>query len=186
MIESPPSDVPPGSPDAPSTNSVLNILRRALRFCKYDTNMIIGKPVLKIWIFRWLIYLRNCCQTWYDGETGTIFLLARKNGGKVKGLRNIFLILKKSRSRFPVFFIFFCISVTLTCGLGLLTFREEAEMTALWVPRWHSPVLSLIKTLASYWLNSRSPDLNIVSYYRGAKFREDFEWVQENFPKQLR
>ena len=43
--------------------------------------------------------------------------------------------IKKSLCRFPVFFIFFCISVTLTCGLGLLTFREEAEMTALWVPR---------------------------------------------------
>ena len=43
--------------------------------------------------------------------------------------------MKNSLCRFPVFFIFFCISVTLTCGLGLLTFREEAEMTALWVPR---------------------------------------------------
>ena len=61
----------------------------------------------------------------------------------------------KMVAKFPLFFIFFCLSVTLTCGLGLFNFREEAEMTALWVPR-------------------------------GAKFRDDFEWVQENFPKQLR
>ena len=93
MIESPPTDVPRGSPDAPSTNSVLNILRRALRFCKYDTirqsdDTIIGKPVLKIWIFRSYFYA-FCCQTWNDGETGKIFLLARKNSCKVKSSEQI-------------------------------------------------------------------------------------------------
>ena len=64
--------------------------------------------------------------------------------------------------------------MTLTCGLGLLTFREEAEMTALWVPRYTTSGSITLKCIM------------IMIYYRGAKFREDFEWVQENFPKQLR
>ena len=58
-------------------------------------------------------------------------------------------------SRFPGGVILLSVLVTLLSSLGLLTFREEAEMTALWVPE-------------------------------GSKFREDFEWVGEHFPKQLR
>ena len=38
-------------------------------------------------------------------------------------------------AKYPAFFIFFCLAVTGVCGLGLINFREEAEMTALWVPR---------------------------------------------------
>ena len=56
--------------------------------------------------------------------------------GTMERLEQYFYWHGKTVARFPVFFIFFCISVTLTCGLGLLTFREEAEMTALWVPRY--------------------------------------------------
>ena len=99
-------------------------------------------------------------QTWDDGPSGAVFLLARHDGGQVScdwwtpGHVTAMLTCDWS-ARFPVFFIFFSISVTLTAGLGLLNFYEEAEMTALWVPR-------------------------------GAKYRDDYEWVQENFPKQLR
>ena len=56
--------------------------------------------------------------------------------GTMERLEKYFYWHGKTVARFPVFFIFFCLSVTLTCGLGLLTFREEAEMTALWVPRY--------------------------------------------------
>ena len=61
----------------------------------------------------------------------------------------------KYNSRFPGQVIILSVLVTLLSSLGLLTFREEAEMTALWVPE-------------------------------GSKFRDDFEWVSEHFPKQLR
>ena len=61
----------------------------------------------------------------------------------------------KYNSRFPGQVIILSVLVTLFSSLGLLTFREEAEMTALWVPE-------------------------------GSKFREDFEWVGQHFPKQLR
>jgi len=56
---------------------------------------------------------------------------------------------------YPKFFIFLSITITIVCGMGLFTFYEEFEMTALWVPK-------------------------------GAKFRDDTDWVDENFPKQLR
>ena len=57
--------------------------------------------------------------------------------------------------RYPGRVVVLSVLVTLLSSIGLLTFREEAEMTALWVPE-------------------------------GSKFRDDFEWVSENFPKQLR
>lgn len=58
-------------------------------------------------------------------------------------------------ARYPGYVICLSVLVSLTSSLGLVWFREEVEMTALWVPH-------------------------------GSKFREDFKWVEENFPKQLR
>ena len=75
--------------------------------------------------------------------------------GVINLLETYFYWHGKTVARFPGWVIVLSVLVTLLSSLGLLTFREEAEMTALWVPE-------------------------------GSKFREDFEWVGEHFPKQLR
>eukprot|EP00092_Neocalanus_flemingeri_P040503 GFUD01044108.1.p1 GENE.GFUD01044108.1~~GFUD01044108.1.p1 ORF type:complete len:1044 (-),score=198.42 GFUD01044108.1:97-3228(-) len=58
-------------------------------------------------------------------------------------------------ARQPAMFIFLSVIVTIVCGLGLIGFYEESDMTALWVPK-------------------------------GSKLRNNVEWVQQNFPQQLR
>ena len=55
----------------------------------------------------------------------------------------------------PALFIFLSFVATIVCGLGLIGFYEESDMTALWVPK-------------------------------GSKLRNNVEWVQQNFPQQLR
>jgi len=58
-------------------------------------------------------------------------------------------------ARQPALFIFLSFVATIVCGLGLIGFYEESDMTALWVPK-------------------------------GSKLRNNVEWVQQNFPQQLR
>lgn len=58
-------------------------------------------------------------------------------------------------ARQPFLFIFISLVTTIVCGLGLISFYEESDMTALWVPP-------------------------------GSKLRNNVEWVQRNFPQQLR
>ena len=57
--------------------------------------------------------------------------------------------------RQPALFIFLSVIATIVCGMGLIGFYEESDMTALWVPK-------------------------------GSKLRNNVEWVQQNFPQQLR
>ena len=56
---------------------------------------------------------------------------------------------------YPVLFLLGSLMSTLILGLGLVSFREEHDLTKLWVPE-------------------------------GSRLRNNVEWVQENFPQQLR
>ena len=71
------------------------------------------------------------------------------------GLERYFLWHGRTVARHPVLFILLSLALTVLAGLGLASFYEESDMTALWVPK-------------------------------GAEFRNNFEWTQEHFPKQLR
>ena len=66
-----------------------------------------------------------------------------------------FLFLIFSSISYPVLFLLGSLMSTLILGLGLVSFREEHDLTKLWVPE-------------------------------GSRLRNNVEWVQENFPQQLR
>ena len=70
-------------------------------------------------------------------------------------LEKYFLWHGRTVASYPKFFIFLSLFITVVCGLGLLNFYEEYEMTALWVPK-------------------------------GATFRDNSDWVDHHFPKQIR
>lgn len=71
----------------------------------------------------------------------------------------------------------------------MATFREETEMTALWVPKvTKNKVKQIAQGLRVNVMVQKfsTTEMQYKILTQGSKFRNDFHWVEENFPRQLR
>ena len=98
----------------------------------------------------------------------------------MNGLERYFRWHGKLVATYPLLFLLATTITTVMFGLGLISFREEADLTALWVPvgRRDSPAPSL---LCSHWSSASyivmkyfhsvaTPDLSLKDQLEAPKF----------------